>query len=235
MQGGSLTLGFSGFDQRFLTFFDDLALNNDRAWFAEHKREYEEVVVQPLLAFIQAMIEPMSRISEHIQVIPKKQGGSMFRIYRDTRFSKDKTPYKTHAAAQFRHEQGRDVHAPGFYFHASPKEVFLGAGIWHPDSGTLKQIRQAIATDPQSWVEVRHDPNLLNNFDLAGDSLSRPPRGFAADHPCVEDLKRKDFIVVREMAPPELEKPDLVDQVSAAFAKSQAWMAFLCRALNLPF
>ena len=94
---------FQGFPKDFVKFFKDLAKNNNRPWFEENKPRYQDSVVTPMLAFIEAMQAPLARISPHYRAIPKAHGGSMFRIYRDTRFSKDKTPYKTHAAAQFRH------------------------------------------------------------------------------------------------------------------------------------
>ena len=107
--------GFNGFKPSFFKFFKDLANNNNRPWFNENKSRYEDQVCAPLLAFIEGMAPRLKRVSKHYRAIPKKTGGSMFRIYRDVRFSKDGRPYKEHGACQFRHELGKDAHAPGFF------------------------------------------------------------------------------------------------------------------------
>src|SRR5688572_21278461 len=125
------------FTPRLFQFLRELKANNDRSWFQANKGHYESDVKQPLLEFIADFGPPLREISEHFDADPGPVGGSLFRIYRDTRFSRDKTPYKTHAAAHFRHERGKDVHAPGFYLHLEPDNVFAACGIWHPDSDTL--------------------------------------------------------------------------------------------------
>ena len=226
---------FQGFDERFFEFFEDLKHNNERPWFQENKERYLEVVVTPLQGFIQAMAPALDMISPHIRADPRRNGGSLFRIYRDTRFSKDKTPYKTHAGVQFRHAQAKDAHAPGFYFHVSSTELFLAAGVWHPASEPLAAIRQAIHEQPKQWIEARDHEPFNKRFHLAGESLKRPPRGFSADHELLTDLKRKDFICVMEMAPPDLFRRDLVEMVSRSFAICTPFMAFLCKALGVPF
>ena len=146
---------FEGFPDDFLVFFRELKTNNNRAWFEQHKPRYQDSVVRPMLAFIEAMKEPLAEIAPQYLAIPKAHGGSMFRIYRDTRFSKDKTPYKTHAAAQFRHRLGRDVHAPGFYFHIGPDGVAMGGGIWRPPSVALRTLREFIVDNPGAWRQLR--------------------------------------------------------------------------------
>ncbi len=181
------------------------------------------------------MAPRLAEISEHLVADPRRSGGSMFRIYRDTRFSKDKTPYKTHAAVQFRHIRGKDVHAPGFYFHAGPREVFLGAGIWRPDAGALARIRTAIDRHPDEWLRARDHEPFRTRLHLSGESLKRAPKGYPADHPLVDDLKRKDFIGVLEMAPPALINPNLIDETVRSYAVSKPFMRFLCDALDLPF
>ena len=117
---------FQGFPKDFFTFFEDLNVNNNRDWFNENKNRYFDSVVNPISAFIVGMAPRLKKISPHYVADPKPHGGSMFRIYRDTRFSKDKTPYKTHAGVQFRHEAGKDAHAPGFYVHLATEGLFLG-------------------------------------------------------------------------------------------------------------
>lgn len=115
---------------KLFRFFRDLKKNNDREWFEDNKQRYEDDVRGPLLAFIDDFAEPLYRISPHFRADARKVGGSLFRIFRDVRFSKDKTPYKTHAGVHFRHENAKDAHAPGLYLHLEPGEVFMGAGIW---------------------------------------------------------------------------------------------------------
>ena len=120
---------FDGFRDETIKFLNELAANNNREWFAVNKHRYESLVVDRTFAFIIAMGDELRKISSHFEAIPKKQGGSLMRVYRDTRFSKDKTPYKTNIGIQFRHEAGRDVHAPGYYMHIEPGDVFVGAGL----------------------------------------------------------------------------------------------------------
>ena len=103
------------------------------------------------------------------------------RVFRDTRFSHDKTPYKTNIGIQFRHELGKDVHAPGFYVHLSTVECFLAVGCWHPDSDALGRIRNRVAQKPEKWFSVRDENRFASHWTLSGDSLARPPRGYAAD------------------------------------------------------
>jgi uncharacterized protein (TIGR02453 family) len=138
-----MTTSFPGFPKSFFAFLRQLARNNDRAWFEANKARYKDDVVAPMSDFIAAMAPRLAKISSHYVADPRPHGGSMFRIYRDTRFSKNKRPYKEHAACQFRHEAGRDAHAPGFYVHLAPKEVRIGGGIWLPPVPELRAIRPA--------------------------------------------------------------------------------------------
>jgi uncharacterized protein (TIGR02453 family) len=157
------------------------------------------------------------------------------RVYRDTRFSKEKTPYKTNVGIQFRHQLGRDVHAPGFYVHIAPDECFLGVGTWRPESTALAKIRQAIVDRPDRWRRAIADRKFREHFALAGDSLKRPPRGFPADHPNVEDLKRTDFVALCELSERDVLDKGYFNRVAKTFASSRPFMRFLCRALKVPF
>ncbi len=130
-------------------FLRELRENNTREWFNDHKVRYEQHLKEPLLDLIADFAPLLSGISPHFRAIPKVSGGSLFRIYRDVRFSKNKSPYKTHASVHFRHEQAKDVHAPGYYLHIEPDNVFLGLGLWRPENSILTKIRSAIATDPE--------------------------------------------------------------------------------------
>ena len=228
-------MAFKGFQKSFFEFFAALEQNNNRAWFTDHKALYEEAVVEPALAFIAAMGPGLESISPHFVADPRKSGGSMFRIYRDTRFSKDKTPYKTHMAVQFRHKLAKDVHAPGFYFHANSQELVLAGGIWRPATDAVAKIRQAIASDGASWRSAVGGASFRVYFEVHGESLKRPPRGFPADHPMVEDLKRKDFTYFHGAAPGELLRTDLVDFTLKRYALCKPMLGFLCEALDVPF
>jgi uncharacterized protein (TIGR02453 family) len=162
-------------------------------------------------------------------------GGSLMRVYRDTRFSKNKTPYKTNIGIQFRHEQAKDVHAPGFYLHIDPDEVFLGVGLWRPETTALAAIRDRISNQQREWLLARDDKIFRRHFRLGGASLTRPPRGFDKDHPLIEDLKRKDFIAVKNMHLDEATKPRFQQKVETAFKAANPLMQFLCKSVGVPF
>ena len=226
---------FAGFGPGMIQFFGELALNNDREWFEANKPRYEREVREPALAFIRAMQPKLAKLSKHLVAIDKKVGGSLMRPYRDTRFAADKTPYKTNLGVQFRHEVGKDVHAPGLYFHVDVDEVFLGAGTWHPEADALAAIRKRIAEQQKAWIKARDDAGFGKVWSLGGESLSRPPRGFAKDHPQIEDLKRKDHIAICKLATKEVFGPTAVDRIAERFAASKPYMKFLCAALDVPF
>src|SRR4029078_4024466 len=129
-------------------FLEDLRANNDRDWFAANKHRYEEHVLEPALDFVAAFAPYLETISPRFLADARPSGGSLFRIYRDTRFSKDKSPYKTNVGIHFRHERAKDAHAPGFYLHLGPDEVFAGGGVWHPDTQAATRVREASVAVP---------------------------------------------------------------------------------------
>jgi uncharacterized protein (TIGR02453 family) len=221
------------FTEGTFNFLRELAGNNNRDWFNANKSGYESEVREPARAFIRAMAPELARFAPHFVASDKKAGGSMMRVFRDVRFSKNKQPYKTNIGIQFRHAVGKDVHAPGFYLHIEANEVFVGAGIWHPDSDTLKKIRTYIDAHPTRWQEGRDDAGFAKTFALAGDSLSRAPKGYAPDHPMIEDLKRKDFIGIAPLMPELLLQDDLVGLVGSYFETARPFMQQLCRAVNI--
>ncbi len=226
---------FSGFDPALLKFLRQLKQNNNKPWFDKNKSRYENDVLFPALAFVESFGPRLKKISPFFKAVPKRMGGSVMRVYRDTRFSKDKTPYKTNLGIHFRHEMGGDVHAPGFYIHIEPKSCFLGAGIWHPDSASLKMIRAAIDEEPAKWKRARDNKKFAEVFELAGDSLKKPPRGFDPDHAMIEDLKRKDFIGVQALDPTDITDKNSIDDVARAFTATKPFMRFLCDAVQVPF
>jgi uncharacterized protein (TIGR02453 family) len=223
------------FTQQTFTFLSELAANNTREWFEAHKQDYEDHVRTPALAFIRAMSDEIPAISRHFLAQPKKVGGSLMRVQRDTRFSKIKTPYKTNIGIQFRHEVGKDVHAPGYYLHIQPGGCLLGIGLWRPEPEVLFKIRQAIVEQPEAWLAARDDAAFRARFALEGDSLANAPRGFAKDHPLLADLKRKDFIGMAALDEVAITSADLLPQVVDAYASAAPYMRFLCKAVGLPF
>ena len=215
-------------------FLEDLERNNNREWFQENKHRYEASVKAPLLQLIRDFAAPLALISPRYAAIPKV-GGSLFRIYRDVRFSKDKRPYKTSAGVHFRHEAGKSAHAPGFYLHMAPREVFVAMGLWGPDTKTLSKIRQAIVDDPKEWKRVIVDPAFRDAFDRDAhtDPLKRPPRGFDPQHPFVEDLKRRHFVAAQQLSPEETLRPAFLDFLAQRFSLGASYMRFLTTAVGL--
>ncbi len=216
-------------------FMRELAANNNREWFNANKTRYEDVLRGSALEFVRDFEPLLWDISPYFRADDRKIGGSLFRIYRDVRFSKDKSPYKTYTGVQFRHAYGKDAHAPGFYLHLQPRASFIGLGIWHPDSLTLAKIRSAIDDDPDGWRQALATPVFGNGFALSGDTLKRPPRGFAAEHQLIEDLKRKDFIAIKPITQKEVTSAGFVDRFAAACASGSPFLEFLCDAIDVPF
>lgn len=215
-----------------LNFLDELAANNDKVWFEENKPRYEALVREPALEFIEAMAPELARFAPQFRADPRKMGGSLMRVYRDTRFARDKTPYKTNIGIQFRHALGKDVHAPGFYVHIARDECFLGVGCWHPEADALGKIRDAIVAHPKKWFAVRDDKQFTKIWTLTGDSLSRPPKGYPSNHEALEDLKRKDFIALADLDHADVTGKGLVKLASKQFAASAGFMRFLCEAVG---
>lgn len=223
------------FSNATFDFLAELSRNNQREWFNDNKQRYEDCVREPALRFITDIAPELQLIAPRFLAVPKKVGGSLMRVYRDTRFAKDKTPYKTNIGIQFRHEAGKDVHAPGYYLHLSPHECFFGAGIWRPDSTALGQIREAIRDKGDKWLAARDDTDFEMRFALDGESLKNAPRGYAKDHPLLEDLKRKDFIAIEHFPKEQALSTDFLHNTVAHFDYATRYMQFLCGALEVRF
>ncbi|MBZ5628390.1 MAG: TIGR02453 family protein [Acidobacteriia bacterium] len=219
----------SYFTAELFDFLKRLKRNNNRDWFLRHKDEYDRQVRLPALRFIADFAGPLFEISPYLVSDPRSSRGSLFRIYRDTRFSHDKRPYKTHLAMRFSHA-GRDVHSPGFYLHFEPGGCFAAAGLWHPEPPVLLRVRTAIVARAAEWRKVH---GLLNWDDA--NKLSRPPRGFAPDHEFVADLKLKDLGTSVDFSDPQVCSPRFM-QVFAGACRTMAPLArFLSGALGLKF
>jgi uncharacterized protein (TIGR02453 family) len=225
----------TSFTPETFLFLTDLAAHNERPWFAANKHRYEQHVLAPALAFIETIAPAIHGISRHFVASKRRVGGSLMRVYRDTRFARDKAPFKTNIGIQFRHERAKDVHAPGFYVHAEPGGCFLGAGIWHPEPSALKAIRREIVEQPKLWQSSRDARSLRRHFELGGRQLTQAPRGFPRDAPHAEDLKRQDFIASCTLAERDVLRGDFAAHVAERFAATTPFMEFLCGALDLAF
>lgn len=221
----------SYFTRRTLDFLRELAAHNTRDWFAANRARYDEDVRDPALRFIEDFAPHLARVSPHFHAGPR----SLFRIHRDTRFSKDKRPYKTHTGIQFRHDVGRDVHAPGYYLHIEPDTLFVALGMWRPDAPALRKVRERIVEKPDAWRRAVGDRGFTTTFTVEGDRLSRPPRGFDPEHPLIEDLKWKDHIASRDLDAELVTSPHLPRELARLLGKGSPYMSFLCDAVGVPF
>jgi uncharacterized protein (TIGR02453 family) len=216
---------------RTFAFLHELAAHNERPWFERNKQRYLDEVRDPLLRFVAACGPHLAKLSRHVVADPRPVGGSLFRIHRDVRFAKDKSPYKTHAALSFRHVEARERPAPGFYLHLAPGDVFAGAGLWHAPPEAVKQVRDAIVANPARWKQVTRTCTLGEEED----TLKRPPRGYDPDHPSVEDLKRRSFTTGARFTQAQACADDFVERFVGTCRRATPLMAFLAKALGVPW
>jgi uncharacterized protein (TIGR02453 family) len=217
------------FTPELFRFLSRLKRNNNREWFQRHKDEYENYVKSPALRFIEDFAGPLRELCPYLVADARPSRGSLFRIYRDTRFSNDKRPYKTHVAMRFSH-RGKNVHSPGFYLHLEADGCFAASGLWHPEPPTLLKVRAAIVERPEEWRAVR---KLLNWDDAT--KLSRPPRGFCSDHEFVEDLKLRDLGSAVEFTDKQVCSPKFMSIFTVACHDMSPLAAFLSSAVGLSF
>ena len=221
---------FTGFKPEAIQFLVDLAANNDRAWFQPRKAEYERLLKEPLEQLIAALAQRFEQRGIPLHADPAK---SPFRIYRDVRFSKDKSPYKTNMGASFpwvgdapaSDVDGRShtpmVHSSGGYFHLQPGEIYVGGGIWHPDKPWLDAFRQAITKDASAYHGAVDDPaftKVFGGISSDGETLQRVPQGYAADHPEAETLKMKNVTFGHRLADKDAMSPKLPDILADSYA-----------------
>ncbi|RYZ70834.1 MAG: DUF2461 domain-containing protein [Lysobacteraceae bacterium] len=224
---------FSAASFRFLRA---LARNNDKAWFAANKQKYEDHVREPFLRLLVDLQPDLAQVSTHFRSDPRTVGGSLFRIYRDARFSNDKSPYKPWQGARLYHERRKQVPAPSFYLHLQPGQCFVGAGLWHPEPNTQRRIRQFIVDNPGSWKAAAHAPKFRKRFEFEeGDKLVRAPRGFPADFEFIDDLRHRNFVFWRSLPDETVTGPRLRQVVAADLAALGPFMDYLCAALDLEF
>jgi len=223
------------FTPAFFDFIRQLRLHNDRAWFEANKKRYETQVRDPLLGFIADFGPRLRRISVNFLADPRPVGGSMFRIYRDIRFSRDKSPYKTNAAIHFPHRAGKDTPAPSFYLQLGPDEVFGGVGIYHPDPKTLEKVRDAIVAHPDRWKRAVSGKAFRDTCHLWGNTLKNPPRGYDPQHALIEDLKRTDFVAMTSFSEHQACSPDFMDAFAKTCTAASPFAGFLTTAVGLPY
>jgi uncharacterized protein (TIGR02453 family) len=221
---------FNGFPEETISFFKKLKKNNNREWFAAHKNEFEEDVKFPMQCFIASLAPLFGEFAPEVDIDPKR---SLFRIYRDTRFSKDKTPYKTHAAAHFvLRGMPKGLVGSGYYFHIEPGEVFLGAGIYIPDGEQIKKIRAAIDSRSKEFLSIINDKTFKKRFGtLTGTRLQRVPTGYAPDHPMAEYLKLKNFFAGVTLTEDVILKPKFLRDAAKIYSEATPFVRFFNEAL----
>jgi len=217
------------------SYMRDLKRHNDRDWFLANKARYERAVRAPALQFIADFEPHLRKISKEFLAIARPVGGSLFRIQRDIRFSKDKSPYKDHVGIRFLHKDAKNVHAPVFYLHLQPKGSFAGFGVWHPEPPALAKIRQAIVDDSSGFRKVVDAAAFRKRFNRDGDSLKRPPRGFDPEHPLVEELKRKDHVGTCPLTDKDIVAAGFDRRLAQIFQAAIPFQRYLCRALGVGF
>ncbi|AKC87873.1 DUF2461 domain-containing protein [Pseudoxanthomonas suwonensis] len=226
----------SYFSDASFRFLRGLARHNDKAWFEQHRQDYEANVRQPFLRLLVDLQPALASVSPHFRADPRTVGGSLFRIHRDARFSNDKSPYKSWQGARLFHERRREVPAPSFYLHLQPGESFVGAGLWHPEPDTQRRVRQFILDNPGAWKKAAHAPALRRRFDLDdSEVLSRPPRGFPADFEFVGDLKHRNWVFWRSLDDATMTGPRLRRTLETDLAALGPFVDYLCAALDLEF
>lgn len=230
-------MGQQYFTPGLFKFFRELSENNSKKWWEENKDRYVEVVREPALRFIADFGDVLSSFAPHFTADSRTQGGSLMRPYRDIRFSTDKTPYKTNVGIQFRHESGKDVHAPGFYLHLEPSENFAGVGLWSPETKTAHQIRQKINDDPQRWKKAAHSKLFAESWSLSHpeEALQRVPKLYDRDHPFADDIRLKSFIAGNSLTQKFVTSESFIGDFAKQLKKTVEFNRFLCEAIGLPY
>lgn len=223
------------FSPELFGFLRELAANNRREWFKANKQRYEDAVLEPALDFIEAFRPLLHEVSPHFLADARPVGGSLFRIYRDVRFSKDKTPYKTHVGMYFRHADGDSAAAPGFYLHLEPGNVFAGLGLWHPPRESLARIREALVAEPDRWRRAVGGKRFRERFELSGESLKRPPRGYDPEQPLIDDIKRTSFAALAKLTQRDATARDFARRYQTVCHDGAPLVRFLCEATGLRF
>ncbi len=220
--------GVQHFSPAFFVFLRELQQHNNRDWFAASRDRFVADVEAPMLAFINDFAPALRSISPAYIVDRRRIGGSMYRIYRDTRFSEDKTPYKTWLAARFEHEARRKVESvPGFYLHLGIDHCFAGGGLYHVERPGLTRLRQRIVDVPQEWRRAKA------GLEIQGDQLKRGPAGFPISHEHIEDLKRQQIYTLTQLSEEEVVSAGFLDRFTEECLRAAPLIEFQTKALGL--
>ena len=228
---------FNGFEPAALQFLADLAANNDRAWFKPRKAEYERLIKEPLEALCVALAECFDELRLPLEADPKR---SPFRIYRDVRFSNDKSPYKTAQGADFpwndsRGDELRPRGAVGGYFHLEPGNIFVGGGMWHPERARLAAFREKIDRDPSAVFRAIENERFRSVFgSVTGESLTRNPKGFPKDHPYGDLLRFKDVVFSRPLSDRDVMSRELPSIIANDLNAARPVLLFLDQLAGRP-
>jgi uncharacterized protein (TIGR02453 family) len=224
------------FTDKSLKFLRGLARNNDRAWFAAHKADYETHVRAPFQRLLNDLQPILAELSAHYRVDPKPVGGSLYRIQRDTRFANDKTPYKTWQGARLMHERSRQLHAPLFYLHLQPGNCFRRRGAVARGAGAAATRAAVHRRQPGGWKAAAHAPAFRKRFDLDdSEMLVRVPKGYPDDFPFAEDLRRRNFVAERAIDDATMLGPRLRQVLAADLAALGPFVDYLCASLDLEY
>jgi uncharacterized protein (TIGR02453 family) len=231
-------MGKQYFTTEVFAFLKELEQNNDKSWWEANKQRYIDVIRDPAKEFIADFEPRLHKLSPHFVADTRTNGGSLMRPYRDTRFSGDKTPYKTNVGIQFRHEAGKDVHAPGFYIHFQPGQNFAGVGMWHPETAVARRVRQHIYDHPDQWKKATRSDAFLDDWDLDPDEdemLKRVPKEFDPDFEFADELRMKSFIAGARLDQGEVTSSSFDEDIASRFATANDFTGFLTDAVGLPF
>ncbi len=225
----------SPFSKDTFKFLRELDRNNNKPWFEKNRQRYLDQVRDPFMAFIKDLNPRLKAVSNYYHGVEKTNGGALFRIYRDTRFSKDKTPYKAWAGARFTHTEGGRQGAPIYYLHVQPDNVFFAAGIWHPPTPMVNRIRTFIQNNPGAWKKFTAERAFKRQFHWGGEQLKRPPRGYDPEHELIDDLRRKDFVVTSALTEEQVLGGRFASLVVNRCQQAAPLVDYLCAALDLEF
>lgn len=225
------------FTPAVFAFLRELADNNEKTWWEKNRQRYIETIREPAFDFIADFGDRLERISPHLTADTRTNGGSLMRPYRDMRFS-DGVPYKTNVGIQFRHESGKNVHAPGLYVHLEPGRCFAGVGLWRPEASVARGIRQAINDDPPGWRKAAHGKPFTDVWQIGSDEedrLKRIPKELDPEHPFPDDLRLRSFTASTRLTQKLVTSNSFADDLLSMFERAEPYTRFLCNAIGMRF
>lgn len=226
------------FGRAAFDFLKELEANNNKQWWESNKDRYIAVIREPALDFIDDFGKRLETLSSHYVADTRTNGGSLMRPYRDVRFSNDKTPYKTNIGIHFRHEGGKDVHAPGFYLHLEPSACFAGVGLWNPEPKVAREIRRAISDDPVAWRKATKSKSFADCWSIEHNdetTLKRIPKELDQNHPFPDDLRLKSFTAGSRLSQRMVTSEGFDGELARLFKNASAYMRFLSQAIGVDY